>query len=160
MPRISRPELVSLLSKISVPTVVEIKTKTSAKLPKSYNTLGQVWKHTTLRARLNFTYDPTIQQRAAEQNILLHPREYYRTQPACPVVFHADTKKEYLWIMPVEQIGKILYHNAKGQSVSHEELFKLTRKPQEHSQDSLVHYVVSVESIVSVVFDGTTFQVT
>lgn len=163
--KITLDELQELLASINLPKRIKLYTKTSAKLPKKYNPLGEVYQLRNLLACVNFDCDPEITYNSREAG---NEPDYLEKIPAwaekivrTPLVKHSTNGTVYLRVMPLQQIGKqpISYRNKRGHKVAAEDVKDYLDRPAKVS-NPFVYFLLKLESIVTIEIDKRVYKVT
>lgn len=155
--KITAADLFSTLSAITCPATAEIWLKTSAKMPKSYNPVGEVFKYSKYRIRLNFALDSEIINRAKAANVPLVSPKW--SEPINGVFcYHPGLKCIYIRIFPILKCQKTAYRLPDGKFVKEEILRKYLGKPRDWSADDCTHFVCRLSSIMKVQVDDTLYE--
>ena len=154
---ITQAELVDLLTSIHHPKRVKLYTKTSAKLPKKFCTLGNVSKFTNFEGLLHFDKDDTIRSQQEEG--------YFDKLPAwgkkiknTPLVTHKTNGDLYLRILHCGLIGRISYRNECGHCLKENEVKQFT-DPTAKQINPFCYMVLRIDSIRAITIGRKVYSV-
>lgn len=125
--KISHPQLVNLLKKLGeTPTELVVWYRSNAKVPKSINEKFSkgVIKYCQGIYQVNFDKDPSVIRQLIADGF--SPENYFKTRSDSPrqawqvkipgtcLIRHPDTKKYYVQVRPIKELGKTQYRNLNG----------------------------------------------
>jgi hypothetical protein len=171
-PVISEADLVALLSSLRGSKFLTITSRTDARLKKTGNPYGTVYKVSKVNICVNFQYEAGVRRRLEKEG--KNPDDFVRGESwhtavksedgfLTPLCSHKQTGAVYLRCQRLATIGEPVYFTQDGVEVTREEIAEWLPKQSEYANQGLeaplIFLTYALSSIVEVVAEGETYTV-
>lgn len=164
-------DLTGLLMSLRGATVLSFTARTDARLKKTGNPWGRVWKVAKLNGMVNFRYDEGVLRRLEKEG--KSPDCFERGDSwhepimdgdrLTPLCRHKQTEELYLRFMLVKRVGEASYETDDGVPLTEEEVKPFLPKPSTYANQGLdkplVFLTYRLDGIREIRIDGETFAI-
>jgi len=163
--QISTDELYKMLAEESGSNIVTLTTKTDARLKKTNNPFGMVWKHTKLNCFIGISYENCVNNQLdreeKETEFEAMPAGWGEYVPGTCLVEHKGNK--YLPILAKAVVGDIVYRDDNGKVLTKEQvapwLPSRSKGSRQGTDKEVVWRKYKMESIIGIMTNGTYYHI-